>query len=140
MNNYLKYINEGRNHFNEKLGLYFCGENFQIQIEDQIYKRKWAPNEFICKEYMEKNKKEYFINNDYLINIKGRVAKKIKGKFHCFGHFSNKNNNQKEDCMEKFTCKACKILNFFIKYYEKQKLRKESVEIQVQHYSYLFFT
>ena len=119
MNNYLKDKNEGRNHFNEKLGLYFCGENFPIQIEKQIYKRKCAPNEFICKECMEKNKKEYFINNDYLINIKGRVAKKIKGKFHCFGHFSNKNNNQKEDCTEKFTCEACKMLNFFINYYEK---------------------
>ena len=117
MNNNIKDINEGKNNFNEKLGLYFCGENLSIQIGKEIHQKKCAPNEFICKECMEINKKKYFINNDYLININGRIAKINEGKIHCFGHFLIK--KQIEDCITKFTCKACQMLNSFLKYYEQ---------------------
>jgi len=117
MSNNIKDINEDKNNFNEKLGLYFCGENLSIQIGKEIHQKKCAPNEFICKECMEINKKKYFINNDYLININGRIAKINEGKIHCFGHFLNK--KQIEDCITKFTCKACKMLNSFLKYYEQ---------------------
>ena len=64
---------------------------------------------------MEKNKKMYNIQSKYLININGRVAKMNKGKYHCFGHFSV--GNQIEDCISKFSCKACKNLDTLSNYY-----------------------
>ena len=66
---------------------------------------------------MKLNKEKYFIKNDYLININGRVTRINKGKYHCFGHFLV--GNQIEDCINKFTCKACKMLNSIKDYYLK---------------------
>ena len=99
---------------NNSLGLYFCGK--EIKIENEI--KKCAPNEFICKECMEINKKKYNLNGKYLININGRVAKINKGSYHCFGHFLYGNNgNQIEDCISKFSCNACKLLDNYCNYY-----------------------
>ena len=97
------------------LGLYFCGEKVEIKKENEIITRTCAPNEFLCKKCMELNKKLYNINSKFLININGRVAKKNKGTYHCFGHFLC--GNQIEDCIVKFTCKSCKILNLLPDYY-----------------------
>ena len=100
--------------FNNSLGLYFCGK--EIKIENEI--KKCAPNEFICKECMRVNKKKYNIKNDCLININGRVAKINKGSYHCFGHFlCGSKGNQIEDCISLFSCKACKMLDLYSKYY-----------------------
>ena len=100
--------------FDNSIGLYFCGK--EIKIENEI--KKCAPNEFICKECMGVNKKKYNIKNDCLININGRVAKINKGNHHCFGHFlCGSKGNQIEDCISLFSCKACKMLDYYSKYY-----------------------
>jgi len=100
--------------FDNSIGLYFCGK--EIKIENEI--KKCAPNEFICKECMKVNKKKYNIKNDCLININGRVAKINKGSYHCFGHFlCGSKGNQIEDCISKFSCKACNMLDYYSKYY-----------------------
>ena len=63
------------------------------------------------------NKRKYNLKNSYLININGRVTKKNKGSYNCFGHFLL--GNQIEDCISKFTCKACKMINYYFEYYTK---------------------
>lgn len=98
--------------YNSLLGLYFCGKN--IEIKNEI--KKCAPNEFICKNCMAKNKKKYNIKENYLININGRMAKINMKSFHCFGHFSS-DNHMIEDCISKFSCNACKLLNEYSEYY-----------------------
>lgn len=96
--------------YDDTIGLYFCGK----EIDDKIC----AKNSFMCKDCMKLNKKKYNLSNKYLINIKGRVAKKYKGNYHCFGHFITKvNKNQIEDCIHNFTCQACQKLNSLSKYY-----------------------
>jgi len=104
---------EGYNH--PKLGLYFCGKEFEIIIKENIKNTKCAPNQFMCRDCMEINKTIYNIKSKYLININGRVAKINKGSYHCFGHYLD--NNQIEDCITKFTCKACKLLDEYSQYY-----------------------
>ena len=100
--------------FDNSRGLYFCGKENKIENENKIC----APNEFICKECMEINKKRYNIKDKYLININGRVAKINKGSYHCFGKFlSSSKLNQIEDCIYKFGCKACKLLDKYSNYY-----------------------
>ena len=101
--------------FNKELGLYFCGNNIEIQTKNGKKTKECAPNEFICKHCMELNKKRYEIKNNYLINICGRIAKINKGSYHCFGHFLC--SNQIEDCIKKFSCEACKLLDLNSKYY-----------------------
>ena len=101
--------------FDDKVGLYFCYSD--IQLEKEI--KKCEPNNFICKKCMEINKKLYNIKSDYLINIKGRVSKINKGSYHCFGHYlSGYPSNQIEDCINKFSCKACQTLDKYFKYYK----------------------
>ena len=112
INNNIKCDNE--------LGLYFCGKNIEIKNKDGIItKQKCSPDNFMCKECMKINKNNYQIKDNYLININGRVVKKNKGKYHCFGHFLC--NNQIEDCIVKFSCKACKLLEEYPEYYNKDK-------------------
>ena len=106
---------EGRA-FNESVGLFFCGKEIKLEKDGETVIKKCEPNNFICKECMDVNKKYYNIKNTYLINIKGRVSKINKGSFHCFGHFNF--GNQIEDCITKFSCKACDILNTFGYYYK----------------------
>ena len=101
--------------FNKELGLYFCGNNIEIQTKNGKKTKECAHNEFICKHCMELNKKRYEIKNNYLINICGRIAKINKGSYHCFGHFLC--SNQIEDCIKKFSCEACKLLDLNSKYY-----------------------
>ncbi len=102
---------------NQENGLYFCGKNIEIKTEKGVVIKKCSTNEFICKECLEKNKKIYNIKSTHLININGRVSKKNKGNYHCFGHFCV-NNNQIADCIEKkFSCEACKMLDTFSHYY-----------------------
>ena len=104
---------------NNKLGLYFCGKNIEINIGKGTHTKKCSPNQFICKECMEINKKKYNLKDKYLININGRVAKINKGSYHCFGHFLCANDeNQIEDCISKFSCKACKLLDEYSNYYQ----------------------
>ena len=69
----------------------------------------------ICRECMEKNKKRYKLKNRYSININGRAAKKYNNNFHCFGHFII--GKQIENCLDKFSCEACKLLDKYEKYY-----------------------
>ena len=64
---------------------------------------------------MEINKKHYNIKKSYLINIYGRVAKINKGGYHCFGHFLL--GNQIEQCISKFSCNGCKVLDLYSKYF-----------------------
>ena len=67
---------------------------------------------------MELNKKKYNINDNYLININGRLAKTNKGSYHCFGKFlSGIKRNEIEDCIKKFSCRACKALDYYSKYF-----------------------
>lgn len=106
-------IDNKEEEIDERYGLFFCGK--EIVLEDGIHTKKCMPNEFMCKQCMEKNKNKYNIKNKYLININGRVAKINKGKYHCFGHFSV--DNQIEDCVTSFSCNACKMLDSLSKYY-----------------------
>ena len=106
---------EGRS-FNESVGLIFCGKEIKLEKDGKTVIKKCEPNNFICKECMEVNKKYYNIKNTYLINIKGRVSKLNKGSFHCFGHFNCENHI--EDCATKFSCKACETLNTYEDYYK----------------------
>ena len=96
-----------------ELGLYFCGK--EINYGNIIEKRRCKPNDFMCKNCMEINKEMYNIKKKYLININGRVAKLNKGSYHCFGHFLC--GEQIDDCISKFTCEACKILDNLTKNY-----------------------
>ena len=97
------------------LGLYFCGK--EVILDDEKQLQKCSPNEFICKRCMDINKKKYNIKDNNLINIIGRVSKINKGHYHCFGHFLC--GNQIEDCINKFSCKACKKLDLYSKYYNE---------------------
>ena len=109
--NTLDEINKEDIKFHKQLGLYFCGN------KENIIKKFCAPNEFMCKDCMEKNKSFYSIKKKYLININGRVSKINKKKYHCFGHFIYK--NQIEDCITSFSCEACKMLDEFEQYYNR---------------------
>ena len=102
---------------NESLGLFFCGKKIEYNNETTIC----SPSNMMCKNCMEKNKKRYYLKDKYLININGRVAKKIIDKekdkgFHCFGHFLI-GKTQMETCLDRFCCEACKLLNKYEKYY-----------------------
>ena len=97
------------------LGLYFCGKTVEIKIENKVYTKKCMPNEFICKKCLLINKRKYNLKNSYIININGRVAKMNKGSYHCFGHFLS--GNQIEDCINRFSCKSCKLINEYLDYY-----------------------
>ena len=97
------------------LGLFFCGNNEEIIIDNKLYIKRCLPNVFICKKCMLINKRKYNLKNSFLININGRVTKKNKVSHHCFGHFLS--GNQIEDCISKFTCKACKMINYYLEYY-----------------------
>jgi len=101
--------------YNESLGLFFCGKTIEIKGKIEQELKKCEPNSFICKECMQLNKAKYKIKNNFLINIKGRIAKVSKGSYHCFGHYSC--NKQIEDCISKFTCLACTMLNKYSNYY-----------------------
>ena len=103
------------NNLEEPFGLHFCGK--KVKLEGEIEIRECAPNNFICKECMEKNKKRYNLLGTYLININGRVSKNIKGKYHCIGTFGK--GKSFEYCANNFTCKACEILNLHQNYYFK---------------------
>lgn len=96
------------------IGQYFCDKEIQLEKENQ--KKRCRPNEFMCKSCMDLNKKKYNLKNNYLINIKGRVAKVNKGSYHCFGKFLC--GNQIEDCISKFSCEACKMLDLYSSYYQ----------------------
>lgn len=109
------------NILNEPFGLYFCRK--KIKFEGEIEIRECAPNNFICKECMEKNKKRFNLPDDCLININGRVSKDIKGKYYCFGTF--KIGYKIINCLNSFTCKACEILNLYKNYYFEKSLKNE---------------
>lgn len=101
--------------FNPIYGIYFCKKIIEIKTENGSESKLCAPNNFLCSECMEINKKRYKIKNNYLININGRIAKINRGKYHCFGHFLC--GNQIEDCITNFSCKACKLLNYYSQNY-----------------------
>ena len=102
--------------YNSILGLYFCGENIELKIDNEIIFKRCSPNDFICKKCMEINKNIYSLKNHYLINIIGRISRINKGRYHCFGHFMI--NNQIKECITKFCCKGCYQLNLYSKYFQ----------------------
>ena len=101
--------------YEKALGLGFCGKSFEIKGANGIEIKRCTPNEFICKQCMLINKKKYNLDKTFLININGRVAKIKKGSYHCYGHFLI--GNQIEDCIVKFKCKACEMLDSLSEYY-----------------------
>lgn len=103
---------ETDNNYNSSLGLFFCGKKIELENEET---KRCNPNEMICKECMEKDKKRYNLQSYNLVNINGRAAKKNKKSFHCFGHFMV--GNQIENCLQKFSCEACKLLDKYEQYY-----------------------
>ena len=94
--------------FYPSLGLSFCGKITVVIIGEKKQEKICQPDSFMCKNCVEINKRKYKIKNNYLININGRVAKINKGCYHCFGVFSC--GNQIKDCITKFQCKGCKLL------------------------------
>ena len=117
----LKIIEENKDDkvFYQDLGLYFCGKEEEVPTKEEKEKKRCSPNIFMCKDCMKKNKKIYGIKDKHLINIKGRISKKNKGKYHCFGHFEI--SNQIEDCVISFSCKSCQILDKLEEYYMETK-------------------
>ena len=117
----LKILEENKDdkEFYQDLGLYFCGKEEEVSNKEEKDKKRCSPNIFMCKDCMKKNKKIYRIKDKHLINIKGRISKKNKGKFHCFGHFEI--SNQIEDCVISFSCKSCQILDKLEEYYKESK-------------------
>ena len=98
--------------YNDKLGFFFCGKNIELKGEEV---KKCCPNEMMCKECMKKNINLYNLIKNFSININGRAARKNRGAFHCFGHFLV--GNQIENCVDKFSCQACKLLDKYENYY-----------------------
>ena len=98
--------------YNKSYGLFFCGKKIEIE-KNEI--QECIPDKMICINCMEKNRKIYNLESIYLININGRVAIENDGKYHCFGHFLV--GNQIENCIQKFSCEACKLLDKYDKYY-----------------------
>ena len=109
----------GKNSANTDSGLFFCGKKIIIKNNEE---KECSLNHFICFECMKFNKEIYNIKNHYFININGRISKINKGKYHCFGHFLV--GNQIEDCINKFTCKACKLLQMYSEYYNPKNSLK----------------
>ena len=107
--------------FKHNLGLFFCEKKIEIKKENENKKeiKICSPNHFMCKECQQINKQLYNIKSKYLINIYGRVSKLNKGSFHCFGHFLV--GNQIEDCINKFCCKGCEMINLYYKYFNSKK-------------------
>ena len=101
------------NKYFQQIGIYFCEKD--INLKDGQNK-KCGPNDFMCNECMKKNKNIYNLKNNYMINIIGRIAKKNKGSYHCFGHFLI--DCKIEDCLSKFTCEGCKLLNLYSEYFD----------------------
>jgi hypothetical protein len=105
--------NNGNKNYYPQFGLFFCGKNITIKNGDIT--KKCSPNNFMCNECINKNKNNYKIQDKYLININGRVVTLNKGSYHCFGHFLC--GNKIEDCINKFTCKACQEIDSYKDYY-----------------------
>ncbi len=101
--------------YKEKYGLFFCGKNIEYNNNGTQLNVVCAPNKMICKNCMEKNKKRYNLDKSFLVNIIGRAAKKRKNGFHCYGHFFIE--KLIEVCLDKFTCKACQLLDKYENYY-----------------------
>ena len=107
--------------FNSSLGLCFCEKNIELENENENKKeiKICSPNIFICRECQEINKQLYNIKSKYLINIYGRITRLNKGSFHCFGHFLV--GNQIEDCINKFCCKGCEMINLYSNYFKSKE-------------------
>ncbi len=101
-------INEKTTIFYSSVGLFFCGKNVVVNIGKEKVEKKCQPDSYMCKNCIETNKKKYKIKNNYLINIHGRIVKINKGCYHCFGNFLC--GNQIIECITKFQCKACRLL------------------------------
>jgi hypothetical protein len=100
--------------YKESFGLFFCGKKVEYNNNTDV---KCCPNEMICKNCMEKNKKRYQIDNLNLVNINGRTAQRKNKElgFYCYGHFIK--GNQIEICNKEFKCEACKLLDRYENYY-----------------------
>ena len=98
--------------YKESYGLFFCGKQIELDNEEN---KKCCPHDMMCIYCMNKNKKRYKLQSKYAININGRAAKKYNELFHCFGLFLV--GNQYENCVGKFSCEACKLLDKYKKYY-----------------------
>ena len=98
--------------YEESYGLFFCGKQIELDNEEN---KKCCPHDMMCIYCMNKSKKRYKLQSKYAININGRAAKKYNELFHCFGLFLV--GNQYENCVGKFSCEACKLLDKYKKYY-----------------------
>ena len=105
--------------FKPNLGLFFCEKEIEIENENKKEIKICSPNIFMCKECQQINKQLYNIKSKYYINIFGRVCKINKGNFHCFGHFLV--GNQIEDCINKFCCKGCEMINLYYNYFKSKE-------------------
>ena len=101
---------EPRNeNYDSKYGFCFCNK------EIKEFNTTCSPNKMMCNECMKENMEIYGLNkikteNNVLININGRVAFDRKdGKFRCAGKFVL--GKLYYNCDQKFTCKACRLLN-----------------------------
>ena len=113
---------EPRNeNYDSKYGFCFCNK------EIKEFNTTCSPNKMMCNECMKENMEIYGLNkikteNNVLININGRVAfdHHKDGKFRCGGKFEF--GKLYYNCYQKFTCKACRLLNEYTsKNYYKMK-------------------
>ena len=116
-NDYLILKKETKN-FNEEYGLCFCGK----KIEE--YNKYCSPDQMICKDCIKETKEIYGLDkSSLLINIHGRICKKLKEKnkdilYYCLGKFTN-NIKQITICYPgDIMCKSCKFINDNINYYK----------------------
>lgn len=106
-------IKEKSKNYNELYGLCFCGK------EIKEYNLICAPDQIMCKECMEETNRLYNLGKDCLINIHGRVCKKLDdNRYYCIGKFIDKKYKRTLICMNnKFMCNSCKFINDNINYY-----------------------
>ena len=106
------FINKEQNEkgriYYPSVGLFFCGKYVNVSLGKEKHTKKCLPDSYMCKNCVDINKKKYSIRNNYLINIKGRIAKINKGCYHCFGNFLYENRIR--ECITNFQCEACILL------------------------------
>ena len=107
---YIGIINKSKN-FKEEYGLCFCGK--KINECNKICKT----GEMMCRECMEETKKLYKLDKNILINIHGRVCKRLNdNKYYCLGKIED-NYKTVKLCSSSFMCNSCKLINKYLDYY-----------------------
>ena len=109
----IDYIKEDKS-FDSSVGFYFCGKKIE-ELKDESF--ICAKDCFMCKDCMKKNKKLYKIEDGgkNMINIYGRISRRNKQKYYCYGHFQK--SGIIKDCGDEYSCEGCKILEKYAKYF-----------------------